>query len=52
MLAFGWGYNPVVAPKKDRKNPRGYDKELYKPRKEVERMFLRLQGYRRIRDTV
>jgi transposase len=48
MLAFGWGYSPVVPPKKNRKKPWEYDKELYKQRNEVERMFRRLKGYRRI----
>jgi transposase len=32
-LAFEWGYSPVVPPKKDRKNPWKYDKELYTQRK-------------------
>jgi transposase len=48
MLAFEWGYSPVVRPKKNRKKPWEYDKELYKQRNKVERMFLRLKGYRRI----
>jgi transposase len=48
MLAFEWGYSPVVPPKKNRKYPWEYDKELYKQRNEVERMFRRLKGFRRI----
>jgi transposase len=48
MLAFEWGYSPVVPPKKNRKHPWKYDKELYKQRNEVERMFRRLKGFRRI----
>jgi transposase len=48
LLAFEWGYSPVVPPKKNRKNPREYDKELYKQRNEEERMFRRLKGFRRI----
>jgi transposase len=48
LLAFEWGYSPVVPPKKNRKNPWEYDKELYKQRNEVERMFRRLKGFRRI----
>jgi transposase len=47
-LAFERGYSPVVPPKKNRKNPWEYDKVLYKQRNEVERMFRRLKGYRRI----
>jgi transposase len=47
-LAFEWGYHPVVPPKKNRKKPRKYDKELYKQRNEAERMFRRLKGFRRI----
>jgi transposase len=48
LLAFEWGYSPVVPPKKNRKNPWDYNKELYKQRNEVERMFRRLKGFRRI----
>jgi transposase len=48
MRAFEWGYSPVVPPKKNRKHPWAYDKELYKQRNEVERMFRRLKGFRRI----
>jgi transposase len=48
LLAFEWGYRPVVPPKKNRKNPLEYDKELYKQRNEVERMFRRLKWFRRI----
>jgi transposase len=47
-LAFEWGYSPVVPPKKNRKKPWEYDKEVYKQRNEVERMFRRLKGFRRI----
>jgi transposase len=48
MLAFEWGYSPVTPQKKNRKHPWKYDKELYKQRNEVERMFRRLKGFRRI----
>ena len=34
-----------VPPKKSRKNPWKYDKEMYKKRNEVERLFRRLKGY-------
>jgi transposase len=48
LLAFERGYNPAVPPKKNRKKPWDYDKELYKRRNEVARMFRRLKGFRRI----
>jgi transposase len=41
-------FEPVVPPKKNRKNPWDYDKELYKRRNEIERLFRLLQGFRRI----
>ena len=44
MLTF----EPVVPPKKNRKSPWEYDKELYKLRNEVERLFRLIQGFRRI----
>jgi hypothetical protein len=47
-LACEWGYMTVVPPKKNRKEPWEYDKELYKRWNEVERMFRRLKGYKRI----
>jgi transposase len=39
LTAWGLRFNPVVPPKKNRKNPWEYDKELYKRRHEVERFF-------------
>jgi transposase len=42
LLAFELGYSPAVPPKKNRKNPWDYDKELYKQRTEVERLFRRI----------
>jgi transposase len=45
-LAFEWGYSSGVPPKKNRKKPRDYNKELYKQRNEVERMYRRLKGFR------
>jgi transposase len=42
------GYNPVVPPKKNRKDPWDYDKEIYKWRNEVERFFRRIKRFRRI----
>ena len=47
-LAEEKGFIPVVPPKKNRKEPWEYDKELYKRRNEVERFFLRLKRFRKI----
>ena len=47
-LAVELGYIPVVPPKRSRKNPWVYDKELYKQRNQVERLFRRIKRFRRI----
>jgi transposase len=47
-LAMELGYTPVVPPKSNRKNPWDYDKQLYKQRNQVERLFRRLKRFRRI----
>ena len=47
-LAEELGYMPVVPPKRNRKNPWDYDKELYKQRNQVERLFRRIKRFRRI----
>ena len=39
---------PVVPPKSNRKEPWDYDCARYKKRNEVERLFRRLEGFRRI----
>jgi transposase len=39
---------PVVPPKSNRKGPWDYDRALYKKRNEVERLFRRWKGFRRI----
>jgi transposase len=41
-------FTPVVPPKKNRKKPWDYDKELYKQRSEIERLFRLIQGFRRV----
>jgi hypothetical protein len=41
LLAFEWGYSPGEPPKKKRKKRWEYDKELYKQRNGVERMYRR-----------
>jgi transposase len=47
-LATSLGYRPVVPPRKNRREPWEYDKELYKKRNEVERFFRRYRRFRRI----
>jgi len=48
QLVFDLGMEPVVPPKSNRLSPWEYDKEVYKKRNEVERLFRRLKGFRRI----
>ena len=48
QLALELGFIPVVPPKKNRLTPWEYDREMYKRRNEVERLFRRLKGFRRI----
>ena len=48
QLALDFGYIPVVPPPKTRLEPWDYNREMYKRRNEVERLFRRLKGYRRI----
>lgn len=48
QAAFNSGFVPVVPPKKSRKSPWEYDKELYKRRNEIERYFLRLKRFRKV----
>jgi transposase len=47
-LSARLGYTPVVPPNPNRLEPWEYDKELYKKRNEVERLFRRVKAYRRI----
>ena len=48
QLVLELGFEPVVPPKCNRLKPWEYDKEMYKKRNEVERLFRRLKGFRRI----
>jgi transposase len=48
QLALNLGFHPVVPPKSNRIDPWVYDKEMYKKRNQVERLFRRLKGFRRI----
>jgi transposase len=48
QLVLGLGMISVVPPKSNRLDRWQYDRELYKKRNEVERLFRRLKGFRRI----
>lgn len=48
QLVLDLGMKPVVPPKSNRVSIWQYDKEMYKKRNEVERLFRRLKGFRRI----
>src|SRR5579862_8209000 len=48
QLALALEMVPVVPPKSNRIDPWRYDRALYKKRNEIERLFRRLKGYRRI----
>jgi transposase len=48
QLVLDLGLTPVVPPKVTRVTPWEYDREMYKKRNEVERLFRRLKGFRRI----
>ena len=48
QLALALGFRPVVPPLSSRAEPWEHDREMYKRRNEIERLFRRLKGYRRI----
>ena len=48
QLVFDLGMTPVVPPKSNRLSVWEYDRAMYKKRNEVERLFRRLKGFRRI----
>ena len=48
QLALDFGFLPVVPPKSNRLDPWQYDKAMYRKRNEIERLFRRLKGFRRI----
>ena len=47
-LATELGFAPVVPPNPNRVQPWEYDRTTYRRRNEVERLFRRLKGYRRV----
>jgi len=48
QLVLDLGMIPVVPPKSNRIHPWDYDRAIYKKRNEIERLFRRLKGFRRI----
>ena len=48
QMMLDLGIIPVVPPKSTRLDPWDYDDALYKKRNEIERLFRRLKGFRRI----
>jgi len=48
QLALELGFTPVVPPVSTRLEPWRYSKAWYKRRNEIERLFRRLKGFRRI----
>jgi len=48
QLALDLGFTPVVPPLSTRIKPWEYDRAMYKRRNEIERLFRRLKGFRRI----
>jgi transposase len=48
QLALDLSYIPVVPPKQNRITAWEYDRAMYRRRNEVERLFRRLKGFRRI----
>jgi transposase len=48
QLVLQLGFVPVVPPNPNRLHPWTYDRALYRRRNEVERLFRRLKGFRRI----
>jgi transposase len=48
QLVLDFGYIPVVPPRHNRLAPWRLDKVMYRKRNEIERLFRRLKGFRRI----
>ncbi|MDH1683339.1 IS5 family transposase [Pseudomonas chengduensis] len=48
QLALDLGFIPVVPPLRTRVDPWEYDRAMYRRRNEIERLFRRLKGFRRI----
>ena len=48
QLVLDFGYIPIVPPRLNRLHPWLLDRAMYRKRNEVERLFRRLKGFRRI----
>ena len=48
QLALALGFMPVAPPLSTRVHPWAYDREMYQRRNEIERLFRRLKGFRRV----
>ena len=48
QLALDLGFVPVVPPLRTRVQPWEYDRAMYRRRNEIERLFRRLKGFRRV----
>ena len=48
QLALDFDYLPVIPPRHNRLQPWQYYKAMYRKRNEIERLFRRLKGFRRI----
>ena len=48
QAALALGYTPVIPPRSNRRHPWDYDRQIYKRRNEVERLFRRIKAYRRV----
>jgi transposase len=47
-LASLLGFRPVVPPNPQRRHPWHLDRRLYRQRNQIERLFRRLKGFRRV----
>jgi transposase len=47
-LAHRLGWMPVVPPNPQRRQPWSYDRQLYRKRNQIERLFRRLKAWRRV----
>ncbi len=47
-LALSLGLQPVVPPNPQRRQPWDHDKQLYRKRNQIERLFRRLKAWRRV----
>ena len=48
QLALDFGFIPVIPPRQNRLEPWQYDRAMYRRRNEIERLFRRLKGFRRL----